>query len=373
MDLHLICEPVDATALWITDIMDGIVREAMKKGLRLIASTDGTVREDLTGPDAEAEHRPVLVIGYSLPWINRTLGDLREADTEPVLVSVSQHRLHGDYSCVCFNTVEAMRKLVSYLAGTDRRCIALFGLHPETVGDLSKLSGFAAGMRDHALRFTAGDIYSRGIIAELAARLHAHIADYDAVVCTNDLLAIYLTQYLTSRGIKVPEDVHITGFGNWNAAERFRPTITRMYTDLTELGAQAVRLHQSLYFNPSLRHSTAVLECSLRIGESTAGSPCSLRMPARTIAPAPFTAPPRYSSDPDIMEVLKTEQFVRGTDAIDTAILRGICAGDTYLKISEDSNISDSTVKYRLNKMLRLLDFTDRRQLSEFALKFNLL
>ena len=147
MNLHLICEPVEASALWITDIMDGVVRESMKKGLRLIASTDGTVGEDIPGTEPDAAHQPVLVIGYSLPWINQTLHALREADREPVLVSVYEHRLHGEYSCVCFNTAGAMRTLVGTLADNGCRNIALFGLHRDTVGDISKLHGFAAGIQ----------------------------------------------------------------------------------------------------------------------------------------------------------------------------------------------------------------------------------
>jgi len=157
------------------------------------------------------------------------------------------------------------------------------------------------------------------------------------------------------------------------AVERFRPTITRVYTDLVELGAQAVRLHQSLCFNPQLRHSTAVLECSLRIGGSTANMPASSKAPAHTIAPLPAAAPPHYNSDPDIVEALHIEQFVRGTDATDMDILRGICAGDTYAAISEQSSVSGSTIKYRLAKMLRLLDFTDRHQLTDFVRKYHLL
>ena len=373
MDLHLICEPVEASALWVTDIMDGIVREAMKKGLRLIASTDGTVRDDLSAADADTEHRPVLVVGYSLPWINQTLYALRETEAEPVLVSVYQQRLNDEYSFACFNTVQAMQTLVGYLAGIGCGRIALFGLHRDTAGDLSKLRGFAAGMRSHSLCFSAADIYSRGIIADCAAQLLANISQYDAVVCTNDLLAIYLTQYLHSRGIRVPEDIRITGFGNWMAAERFRPTITRMYTDLVELGAQAVRLHQSLCFNPQLRHSTAVLECTLRVGGSTAHAPSNSKAQVNAIAPLPANASPPYNSDPDIMEALRVEQLVRGTDAIDLDVLRGICAGDTYAAISEQSSVSDSTIKYRLAKMLRLLDFTDRHQLTDFVRKYHLL
>ncbi len=373
MNLHLICEPVAANALWITDIMDGIVQEAMKKSLSLAAVTDGSVSDSLFSDPFDTERRPVLVIGSSLLWINETLEKLCRLGTEPVLVSVYQNRIRSEYSSVSFNTAEAMRGLVGYLAGTGRRRIALFGLHRNTVGDLSKLSGFAAGMRDIDAVFSARDIYSRGMIADCAGQLFSRISDYDAVVCTSDLLAIYLTLYLEERGIRVPDDISITGFGNWSAADRFHPTITRMYTDLKELGAQAVRLHQQLVYNPQLRHSVSVLECLLRVGESTQNKPGSIS-PVLTVPPpsGSLNAPP-YHNDPDILEALKSELFVRASDGIDRSILRGLAAGETYAQISLTANISESTVKYRLSKMLRLLDFSDRRQLTGFAEKYRLL
>jgi len=373
MNLHLICEPVDANALWITDIMDGIVREAMKKALNLAAVTDGSVSDSLFSDASDTERRPVLVIGSSLLWINETLDKLCRLGAEPVLVSVYQNRIRSEYSSVSFNTAEAMRALVGYLAGTGKARIALFGLHRNTVGDLSKLSGFAAGMRDIAAGFSARDIYSRGMIADCAGQLFSRISDYDAVVCTSDLLAIYLTLYLQERGVRIPEDISITGFGNWSGVDRFHPTITRMYTDLSELGAQAVRLHQQLVHNPQLRHSVSVLECSLRIGESTGNMPGSIP-PAISVPPpaGSFAAPP-YHDDPDILETLKSELFVRSSDGIDLSILQGLAAGKTYAQISLTANISESTVKYRLSKMLRLLDFSDRRQLTGFAEKFRLL
>lgn len=373
MYLHLICEPVESSALWITDIMDGIVRESMKKSLNLAAVTDGSFTGSLYRTDSEISHLPVLVIGASLPWINETLTRLHELHAEPVLVSVYQHRFHCEYSSVSFNTEEAMRELIGYLAKNGKKRIALFGLHRSTIGDLSKLSGFAAGIRDASLKLRTGDIYSRGLIADCAAKLFEKIDDYDAVVCTSDLIAIYLSLYLEQRGVRIPKDICITGFGNWSFADRFQPSITRMYTDLFELGAQAVRLHQQLMYNPQLRHCRAILECSLRIGESTGLAPCGPKLSASVIPPQGNMSAPPYSDDPDIMETLKSELFVRSTDGTDLAVLNGLVTGATYAQIAESANISESTVKYRLSKMLRLLDFTDRRQLTGFAEKYKLL
>ena len=370
MNLKLICEPVESSALWVTDILDGAVHEAVKKELSVEVSTDGSPG-DL--PAQDDERRIVVVIGYSTGWINETLTKLCEANIEPILVSVYMYDLKREYSYVSFNTAEAMRTLVSYIHATGRQGIALFAVHRDTVGDRAKLNGFISGMRDNGMSFSREDIYCRGMISECAERLYKNIKKYQAVMCTSDLIAVYLTMYLRGKGVRVPEDINVTGFGNWKAIGAFSPSITRMYTDLTELGAQAVRLYIYMKNNPRALHSTAVIPCTLQTGESTD------RVPEREIGR--FDAAlslsenqsPVYSSDPDIIELLKLEPLVRSTDRLDTEILRQICEDRSYAQVSEALNISESTIKYRLSKMQRICGAHDRAELLGFVRKYGII
>lgn len=73
------------------------------------------------------------------------------------------------------------------------------------------------------------------------------------------------------------------------------------------------------------------------------------------------------------MEVLKSELFIRGSDEIDMAILRGILEGLRYQDISETECISESTVKYRLARMQKVCGFADRQELIAFAEKYRIL
>lgn len=65
----MICEPVDNTALWVTDIIDSVVHESIKKGLNVVAMADGQINDRLwRAQKGESERRLVLVIGYTLAW-----------------------------------------------------------------------------------------------------------------------------------------------------------------------------------------------------------------------------------------------------------------------------------------------------------------
>lgn len=373
MNINIISEPVEPSAFWVTDIIDGIMKESMKKALNVSATTDGEVPNEFPSTD-DSPRVIALVVGYSLPWIERTLSALRAAGAEPILVSVYQYSFRSNYSYVAFNTAEAMSTLVDYLFSAGRRRIALFGVHKDTVGDVAKVRGFIQGTRANGARTSGSDIYARGIMAECAAKLWENIKSYDAVVCTSDLLAVYLTLYLQSRGISVPDDLFVTGFGNWSSLEFFRPGITRMYTDLNELGCQAVRLHQFLQYNSKARYSSVKLECMLQIRESTEALPFTGRSLAGrdpdTVESAPKS--PVYYSDPDIMSVLKAELYIRNTDAVDHAIIAGVRAGTRYQDISERLNVSEATIKYRLGKMLKSVGFGDKQELFAFLDRFNL-
>ncbi|MBQ8509736.1 MAG: substrate-binding domain-containing protein [Clostridia bacterium] len=370
MNLYLIYEPVDADAFWITDIVDGIVRESMKKALNLIVINDGNLYSEHSGSQSDTERPLVLVVGCSLIWIDRTLRELSAAGAEPILVSVYEHRFSSVCSSVAFNTIDAMRSLVCAIASSGRRSIAFFALHRDTIGDFAKLKGYAAGMHACQLPFQAADIFERGSIADCAGQLCQQISHYDAVVCSNDLLATYLTRHLQSCGIRVPEDICVTGFGNWSVVDSFTPKLTRMYTDLTELGCQAVRLHQYLQFNPQIGHCSSVLECTLQTGETAPLRSSVTACPDFALSSG--IQAPAYSTDPDIMELLRAEHLVRSLDEIDRKILSSLIAGQTYSATADAIPISESTVKYRIGKILKFCGFADRQELLDFITKYHL-
>lgn len=62
----------------------------------------------------------------------------------------------------------------------------------------------------------------------------------DAVFCGNDQLARGLIEALTKRGVRVPEDIAIVGFDNWEIfAAAARPPLTTVDMELKELGRSA--------------------------------------------------------------------------------------------------------------------------------------
>lgn len=80
----------------------------------------------------------------------------------------------------------------------------------------------------------------------------------DAIVCANDSMAIYVTEFLLGRGIKVPEDIIVTGFDGIKSAFRCKPSITTVTTEYEKLGREAVKLILNLLNNGSGKETVAV-------------------------------------------------------------------------------------------------------------------
>jgi LacI family transcriptional regulator len=130
-----------------------------------------------------------------------------------------------------------------------------------------------------ALRATADDFAGGGTLwgkwSEAWGRDAAHILlrsgdAFDAVFCGSDQIARGVADALREAGRRVPEDVAIVGFDNWEVmAEASRPPLTTVDPNLTELGQLAARkLLQAIDGEP-LEERRVLQPCDLVIRQST--------------------------------------------------------------------------------------------------------
>lgn len=64
----------------------------------------------------------------------------------------------------------------------------------------------------------------------------------DAIVCANDTMAIFITNYLNENGYHVPDDVIITGFDYTKDAAEYQPSISSVARSLYDSGKLAVEI-----------------------------------------------------------------------------------------------------------------------------------
>jgi DNA-binding LacI/PurR family transcriptional regulator len=79
-------------------------------------------------------------------------------------------------------------------------------------------------------------------ITELVDRRHLKLNQLDAIICANDLIAEGALATLGKQGVRVPEDIALTGFDDLDRARYLIPPLSTVRQPLVELGQTAGRL-----------------------------------------------------------------------------------------------------------------------------------
>ncbi len=123
----------------------------------------------------------------------------------------------------------------------------------------------------------------------------------DAIVCANDQMAIGVLQALERGGVRVPQDVAVTGFDDIFPGSLFEPSLTTVHQPMRLLGERACARLLDRIANPALPPQVELLPTDLVLRQSCG---CPPGAAARTVvtplpASAPRPAPPvRRNSRP---------------------------------------------------------------------------
>ncbi|CAN7598241.1 LacI family DNA-binding transcriptional regulator [Caballeronia sp. LjRoot29] len=119
-----------------------------------------------------------------------------------------------------------------------------------------------------------GDAFTLADGCQAALRLlNAQGGGPTAIICGNDQLAFGVLMAAASKGLRVPEDLSVIGFNNYDFAASLSPPLTTVNVNLIQLGQQSADylLSQLQQGRPSA--STARIETALIVRSSTGPAP----------------------------------------------------------------------------------------------------
>jgi len=174
-------------------------------------------------------------------------------DEERLLRAIAPHR-----AVVLINRAAAKRHAgtieVDYRAGVEavvtqliaqgRRRFGFAAGPAASQGGRKRREGIEAALARHGLTL-AFDLPCTPDLqggAEIAARLLPEIAQVDAMICYNDLIALGLMKPLEQAGIKVPEDIALVGCDDIPASDLVSPALTTLRIAKQDLGEMAMRM-----------------------------------------------------------------------------------------------------------------------------------
>lgn len=216
---------------FFTALLQAIERAARDSGYGTLVAGGGDGASESAALDLLAEHR---VDG--LVWV--PAGDPGVA---PQVPTVTVDRAAPDCDGVAADHVEAGRLIARHLRGAGRRRPVV--LHGPS--DVPSARARSDGFRDAwsgEIAFEAEVPFDHRIPASVVRGLADADADYDAVACANDAVALGVLRTLQRSGRRVPEPVAVVGVDDIAFAELAEPPLTTVRQPVDALGAEAVRL-----------------------------------------------------------------------------------------------------------------------------------
>ncbi|GAB4004038.1 hypothetical protein GCM10029992_47830 [Glycomyces albus] len=162
---------------------------------------------------------------------------------------------------------------VDHLVERGREHIALVNGPVDTVPGAARLAGYVDAIRRLGLPANPElQVIASGFTYRDGRRAAANLlgqASPDAIVCSNDLLAVGALKELRARGLRVPADVAVVGMDDTEAAELATPALTSVDLGSAKRASAAAKLLIRRLESPEAPILRRVIAPALSIREST--------------------------------------------------------------------------------------------------------
>lgn len=133
-----------------------------------------------------------------------------------------------------------------------------------------RLAAYKKALEDHGIPFDEKRV-AYGCFWKKAQECTAEFLDSgdipEAIVCASDTMAFFCMDEIKSRGLRIPEDIAVTGFDGVVDCERYRPTLTSVRRAFLPAGIEAVSILEKVWNGEKVPQMTEV-EAELVINES---------------------------------------------------------------------------------------------------------
>jgi LacI family transcriptional regulator len=257
----------------------GIIDESASLGLTVLIAElpEGDSLDDPRPAISALIERHVDGIIMSVPAIGQAVDRIKAVlpvHREPVVFVKAG--VSDRYSSVLVDNVAAVEEVVDHLVLIGRSRIAHISGPANWHEAHDRREGWKRGLARHHIETDLGlceegDWSPQSGAAAMSALLD-RIPDLDAVVAANDRMALGAMHALRGRGLRIPEDVAVTGFDDIDEAAWFAPPLTSVGQPLSEMGRQAVRRLWAEFQGGATAPVAIPVEAALMIRESTIGS-----------------------------------------------------------------------------------------------------
>ncbi len=205
-------------------------------------------------------------------------------------VTLNRPESASPFPAVCLDDRPGITAAVGHLAGLGHRRIAHVGGPGAFLHGANRRAAWADALTAHGLRpdlYAEADFTAAGGAAATAGLLD--LAERPtAIVYANDVMAVAGLSLAVQRGLRVPEDLSLTGFDDTEIAAHLHPALTTVRTDVFGWGRAAARSLLALVAGSTVE-DVVLPPAELVIRQSTHPLPAP---PGRRAGPADGTGRP---------------------------------------------------------------------------------
>ncbi len=262
-----------------TSTLRGIIDEAANLGLTVLIAElpEGDSLDDPRPAISALVERHVDGIIMSVPAVGHVVDRIKAVlpDRHEPVVFVKAG-VSDRHSSVLVDNAAAVEEVVDHLVSIGRTRIAHISGPANWHEAHDRREGWRRALDKHRLESYSdlceeGDWSPESGAAAMTALLD-RVPDLDAVVAGNDRMAFGAMHTLRGRGLRIPQDVAVTGFDDIDEAAWFAPPLTSVEQPLTEMGRQAVRRLWGEFDGSATAPVAIPLRAELMIRESTIGN-----------------------------------------------------------------------------------------------------
>jgi LacI family transcriptional regulator len=262
----------DVTNPFFTSMVRGVEDHAQAEDYSVVlANTDeDLVKEQRYLEVAAAEHMAGVVLS---PASSRRT-DLSVLVRHGIPVVTVDRLLRGaDLDSIVIDNHQAAREATEHLAKQGCRRIAFISGPSTTTTGERRLAGYRAALRQAGLEEDRNLVVRADYRIEGGHRATTELlggaARPDALLVSNNLMALGALQVLRELRIRVPDDLCFASFDNVAWARAMHPTLTVVEQPTYEIGRAAAELLLARIREPDRDSQHVVLPASLVVGESS--------------------------------------------------------------------------------------------------------
>jgi LacI family transcriptional regulator len=257
--------------IYFSDIIQAVEKACTRLGLMVfLADTADDPEQELKLVRALHQRRvDGIILAPSADPKQSAIGYLRENDIPCVLLDRLVSR---EFDQIGVENTNAVRQLVNHLVWHGHWRIGMLSNQSGLATTLERIDGYRLGLSANGIAWDEALLEAGS--GDTAANIQATLRLLDlrdrptAIVAGNNLSTICAMRAIRERRLRIPQDIALVGFDDFDWADLFEPRLTLIAQPVAQIGEKAARMLVERIADRSLPPRTVRLEPSLVLRES---------------------------------------------------------------------------------------------------------